>query len=199
MVSFPQSIDTSAAAGAYRVDISRSQNIGRVSSEWFSRPADDQFLPLDDLYANVRHRAEGARPQLTAGSLDLPALLRYVRQNFILLDIMAKSHGTEPHSAKQARGKARSASTDVIVSVQNVRVEAVMAAAERSGLLKEKGGRIGGRVSAALVRQAKAQTGIQTDTDLIEFALANLALEDKFSEAFKAARGKVDSDLKLGF
>ncbi|AMK25245.1 hypothetical protein K426_21689 [Sphingobium sp. TKS] len=111
---------------------------------------------------------------------------------------MAKSHGSEPLSAKQVRGKARSAA-DVIVSAQNVRVEAVMAAAERSGLLKEKGGRIGGRVSAALVRQAKAQTGIQTDTDLIEFALANLALEDKFSEAFKAARGKVDPDLKLGF
>lgn len=80
-----------------------------------------------------------------------------------------------------------------------IQVEAVIAAAKRSGLLREKSGRIGGRVSPALVEQAKARTGIDTDTDLIEFALANIALEDEFAETFKAARGKVDPDLKLGF
>ncbi|MDB5441276.1 MAG: hypothetical protein JWM33_3703 [Caulobacteraceae bacterium] len=79
------------------------------------------------------------------------------------------------------------------------RVETVMAAAQRSGLLLEKTGRIGGRVSQALVEKAKARTGITTDTDLIEFALANIALEDRFAETFKASRGKVDPDLKLGF
>ncbi len=78
-------------------------------------------------------------------------------------------------------------------------VEAVMAAARRSGLLQEKSSRIGGRVSPALVEQAKARTGITTDTDLIEFALANIALEDKFAESFKAIRGTVDPDLTLGF
>jgi hypothetical protein len=78
-------------------------------------------------------------------------------------------------------------------------VEAVMAAAQRSGLLREKSGRIGGRVSPALVERAKARTGIEADTDLIEFALANIALEDKFPETFKAVRGKVDPDLKLSF
>jgi hypothetical protein len=79
------------------------------------------------------------------------------------------------------------------------RFEAVMMAAERSGLLNEKSSRIGGRVSAELVTQAKKQTGLEADTDLIEFALANVALEDKFAEAFRASRGKVDEDLKLGF
>ncbi len=83
--------------------------------------------------------------------------------------------------------------------VREIRVEAVMAAAQRSGLLEEKSGRIGGRVSPALVARAKALTGIETDTDLIEFALANIALEDKFAETFKAVRGAVDPDLKLGF
>ena len=72
------------------------------------------------------------------------------------------------------------------------RVGAVLAAAERSGLLHEKSGRIGGRVSLELVKRAKAQTGITTDTDLIEFALANVALEDRFAESFKAVRGTVD-------
>jgi hypothetical protein len=74
-----------------------------------------------------------------------------------------------------------------------------MQAAEQCGLLSEKGGRIGGRVSRALVKQAKRQTGIETDTDLIEFALATVALEDNFAQAFKASRGKVDPELKLGF
>ena len=54
-------------------------------------------------------------------------------------------------------------------------------------------------MSPALVEQAKARTGIETDTDLIEFALANIALEDRFAETFKAVRGTVDPDLKLGF
>jgi hypothetical protein len=79
------------------------------------------------------------------------------------------------------------------------RFEAVMRAAERSGLLNEKSSRIGGRVSSELVIRAKKQTGLEADTDLIEFALANVALEDKFAEAFRASRGKVDEDLKLGF
>jgi hypothetical protein len=83
--------------------------------------------------------------------------------------------------------------------VDKVRFEAVMRAAEQSGLLREKSSRIGGRVSPALVRQAKRQTGIETDTDLIEFALATVALEDNFAEAFKESRGQVDPELKLGF
>ena len=89
--------------------------------------------------------------------------------------------------------------TGRFVAAPSAQVEAVMAAAQRSGLLSEKSGRIGGRVSPALVERAKARTGIETDTDLIEFALANIALEDRFAESFKAVRGKVDPDLKLGF
>ncbi len=93
----------------------------------------------------------------------------------------------------------RRADTGQFTSVEGGQVAAVMMAAQRSGLLHEKSGRIGGRISLALVEQAKARTGIETDTDLIEFALANVALEDKFAAKFKAARGKVDPDLKLGF
>jgi hypothetical protein len=83
--------------------------------------------------------------------------------------------------------------------VSKARFDAVMQAAERSGLLSEKSGRIGGRVSQALVKQAKRQTGIETDTELIEFALATVALEDNFADAFRESRGKVDPELKLGF
>jgi len=59
--------------------------------------------------------------------------------------------------------------------------------------------RIGARISPALVEQAKAQTGIDTDTSLIEFALACLALEDDFGRVFSRVRGTIDSTLKLGY
>jgi hypothetical protein len=111
----------------------------------------------------------------------------------------AKSSAKTPISGSWKNRVGRNAGTGEVVAVHATMVEAVMAAAERSGLLHEKGGRIGGRVSPALVRQAKAQTGIKADTDLIEFALASVALEDKFAESFKAVRGTVDPDLKLGF
>ena len=83
--------------------------------------------------------------------------------------------------------------------ISKARFEAVMLAAKQSGFLSGKSSRIGGRVSPALVEQAKRLTGIETDTDLIEFALATVALEDNFAEAFKESRGKIDRDLKLGF
>jgi hypothetical protein len=122
---------------------------------------------------------------------------------------MAKAHKAERAGGAKhqsaAKGEAgrtlakRDASSGNFVAVHETQVEAVMAAAQRSGLLQEKSGRIGGRVSPALVERAKARTGIKADTDLIEFALANIALEDKFSEGFRAVRGTVDADLKLGF
>ena len=45
-------------AGSYKVDVSRGQRIGRVSSEWFSRSGDERYLSLADLYAAVHGRAE---------------------------------------------------------------------------------------------------------------------------------------------
>ena len=50
----------SAASGAYKVDISRGERIGRVSSEWFSRPDDERYLSLSALYAAVLARADRA-------------------------------------------------------------------------------------------------------------------------------------------
>lgn len=79
------------------------------------------------------------------------------------------------------------------------RVSAIMTAAEHSGLLGDKRARIAGRTSPELIQRAKQQTGIATDTDLIEFALASLALDDNFIETFRNTMGSVDPDLKLGF
>ena len=48
------------ASSGYKVDISRGQRIGRVSSEWFSRPDDERYLSLNALYEAVRSRADRA-------------------------------------------------------------------------------------------------------------------------------------------
>jgi hypothetical protein len=109
-----------------------------------------------------------------------------------------RAAGTAKGSLGQIKTVYREQTTGRFI-VSKARFEAVMRAAEKSGLLNEKGGRIGGRVSPALVRQAKRQTGIETDTDLIEFALATVALEDNFADVFKESRGKIDPKLKLGF
>ena len=51
-------------SSAYRVDISRGRNVSRVSSEWFSRPADQKYLSLSELYAAVRARADRATTRI---------------------------------------------------------------------------------------------------------------------------------------
>jgi hypothetical protein len=48
-------------SGGFRVDVSRGERVGRVSSEWFSRPDDERYLSLTDLYDAVRRRAERAQ------------------------------------------------------------------------------------------------------------------------------------------
>ncbi len=48
-------------SGGYRVDPSRGTRVGRVSSEWFSRPDDERFLSLTDLYTSVKGRAARSR------------------------------------------------------------------------------------------------------------------------------------------
>ncbi|MFK4874063.1 DUF932 domain-containing protein [Novosphingobium sp. ZW T3_23] len=52
------------ARAPYRVDISKGQNISRVSSEWFARPADERFLSLDELYARVLARGQTASTRI---------------------------------------------------------------------------------------------------------------------------------------
>ena len=43
-------------SGAYKIDISRGERIGRVSSEWYSRPDDERYLSLSALRDAVRSR-----------------------------------------------------------------------------------------------------------------------------------------------
>src|SRR6266850_882941 len=62
-------------SSGFRVDVSRGERVGRVSSEWFSRPDDERYLSLTDLYDAVRSRAvkvEAARDNAERLALLVP-------------------------------------------------------------------------------------------------------------------------------
>lgn len=50
-----------ARNGGYKVDVSRGERVGRVSSEWFSRPDDERYLSLSELFSSVKRRSDHSR------------------------------------------------------------------------------------------------------------------------------------------
>lgn len=80
-----------------------------------------------------------------------------------------------------------------------VQVAPVLATAAEQGFLDKQESRITARVSAKLVAEAKAKTGIKTDSELVKFAIAQLAIEDPFRKAFRELEGTVDPDIDLEF
>ena len=55
--------------GGYKVDVSRRERVGRVSSEWFSRPADERYLSLSELARSVRDRADRSKTRVVESAL----------------------------------------------------------------------------------------------------------------------------------
>jgi len=51
----------------------------------------------------------------------------------------------------------------------------------------------------ALVSKAKARTGIKSDTELLEVALANLAVADDYPEWLLSRKDTVSPDVDLEF
>jgi hypothetical protein len=56
-------------SGGYKVDVGRGERIGRVSSEWFSRPADERYLSLSELAHSVRDRADRSQTRVVERAL----------------------------------------------------------------------------------------------------------------------------------
>ena len=76
----------------------------------------------------------------------------------------------------------------------------MLSIAEQQGL--QRGGRthtVIGRIPALLVEQAKKKTGIQSDSKLIEAALANIVFAEDYADWLLARRGTVSKDLDLEF
>jgi hypothetical protein len=78
------------------------------------------------------------------------------------------------------------------------RSSAVLDAAEMAGYLGgEKSERVGGRVSRTLLSAAKKKSGIESQTELLEYALSKVALEDDYGQKLLARKGRVADDVDL--
>jgi hypothetical protein len=75
----------------------------------------------------------------------------------------------------------------------------VLKTAKDVGLLTGARGRIAGRIRKPLLDAAKRRSGIKSDTDLLEYALARVALEDDFGQKLIARKGRVPADIDLEF
>jgi len=64
-----QVVNARDPSGGFKVDVSRGERNTRVSSEWFSRPADERFLSLNDLAETVRRRSERSRSRVVETAL----------------------------------------------------------------------------------------------------------------------------------
>ncbi|QIA25844.1 hypothetical protein A9K68_012740 [Mesorhizobium sp. AA22] len=81
----------------------------------------------------------------------------------------------------------------------SLRRRTVIDTARQLGLLEGENGRIGGRIRRDLIAAAKEKSGITTDTELLEYALAKVALEDDFGVKLVRRKGRVAKEIALEF
>jgi hypothetical protein len=83
-------------------------------------------------------------------------------------------------------------------TLANVRNLATLESARAAGLLGDaKDARVAGRVSSQLIAAAKKSAGLSSDTDVIEMALARLALEDDFGARLVRNKGSVPREVNI--
>lgn len=92
----------------------------------------------------------------------------------------------------------RSASKASAESALSPRVKATLSTAAATGLTQgKKGKQLSGRVHETLFEAAAAKSGLR-GTELIDYALAKVALEDDFAERLLALKGTIPRDVDLG-
>lgn len=78
------------------------------------------------------------------------------------------------------------------------RRELLLRQAQAEGLVgDDKDARISGRVRRALIDAAKRRSGLTSDTELVEYALATVALEDEFGARLVRRKGSIAADIDL--
>jgi hypothetical protein len=97
-------------------------------------------------------------------------------------------HAAVKHAARKASS-----------SEGNPRRNAVLKTAKDAGLFAGETSRIAGRIRRPLIEAARARSGIKSDTALLEYALACVALEDDFGKKLLALKGTVPEDIDLEF
>ncbi|MEY9107466.1 hypothetical protein ABH999_003662 [Bradyrhizobium yuanmingense] len=97
--------------------------------------------------------------------------------------------------AMRVRGRTSAESEEQIALERN---RLVLEQARAVGLLGEaKDTRLSGRVPAGLLEAAKKRAHVSSDTELLELALARLALEDNFGARLVRRKGSIPADINL--
>ena len=77
-------------------------------------------------------------------------------------------------------------------------VPATLLYASSAGYLQgRKSERIGGRVSPRLLSAAMDKSGLRSQAELLEYALAKVALEDDYAAKLLAMKGSVADDVEM--
>lgn len=85
-------------------------------------------------------------------------------------------------------------------AITRKKLKEVRAIAEERGLFRGARSKVlRGRLPEALVSRAKARTGIKSDTELLEAALATLAVADDYAEWLLTRKGAVSRGVELEF
>lgn len=83
--------------------------------------------------------------------------------------------------------------------ISPLRRSRIVAEARAAGLMTGGRSQVGARLPARLLAAAKAKAGLTSTTEVVEYALATVALEDDFGAKLLALAGTVDPDLDLDF
>jgi hypothetical protein len=80
-------------------------------------------------------------------------------------------------------------------------VDGVIAAAKGAGLIPRtaRDAKVSGRVHRGLLEAAKQRAGLTSETALLEYALAKVALKNDFGDLFSRLRGSVRRNVELEF
>lgn len=99
---------------------------------------------------------------------------------------------TAPKNSNRATtgGRSRRAPVTRIPRLQDMRTMA-----EERGLFEGKTQMLRGRIPETLVRAARKNSGIESDTELLKTGLAKLAVEDDYADWLFRRRGRLPSDL----
>ena len=113
-----------------------------------------------------------------------------------------RGYTISPKRAKKP-GPAKSdtiAAAPARVTAHGQRIKSVLEAVAAAGLTRgATNKRISSRAHERLFAAAAEKTGLAGDSELIEYALAKVVLEDDFAERLLALKGSIDQDIDLEF
>jgi hypothetical protein len=100
--------------------------------------------------------------------------------------------------ARQRGHRASSAPRRSIDPVTSARIDFALSTLAASGKLKgARTARLSARIDPGLMRAARAKTGLNNDSELVNAALAVLAAPDDFGPWFAAQAGRLSKDFEL--